>query len=132
MNTEKKLQNAIIRTCGRDPRIRLWRNNVGVVLAPQEIARAIAFLQMGGATSALNVLTSGRKISFSVPGAADLTGIINDGRRLEIEVKSPTGRQSEKQKQYQNLIETMGGVYVLTRSVAATQKAIDRICMDAE
>lgn len=32
---------------------------------------------------------SGRKVRFGEPGNADLTGILPDGRRLEIEVKRP-------------------------------------------
>jgi hypothetical protein len=40
----------------------------------------------------------GQPVAFGYPGAGDITGILPDGRRLEIECKSATGRQSEKQK----------------------------------
>lgn len=56
-------------------------------------------------------------MQFGTPGAADITGILPDGRRLEIEVKAATGRQSEQQKKYQAMIERFNGVYVLARSV---------------
>lgn len=59
----------------------------------------------------------GQRVTFGVPGQADLTGILPDGRRLEIEVKSPDGVQSEVQKNYQKMIEKFNGVYILARSV---------------
>lgn len=55
-------------------------------------------------------------MSFGYPGAGDITGILPDGRRLEIECKSPTGKQSEKQRKFQEKIEQNGGVYLLVRS----------------
>jgi len=61
---------------------------------------------------------NGQPVSFGYPGAADITGILPDGRRLEIECKSPTGRQSAKQKRYQEKIEANHGVYLLVRSVS--------------
>lgn len=56
-------------------------------------------------------------VSFGYPGAADITGILPDGRRLEIECKSATGKQSDKQKKFQQRVEESGGVYLLVRSV---------------
>jgi len=65
---EKHIQNEILRAFGTLPCLRLWRANVGVA-------------RIGD-----------RLIRFGIPGQADLTGILPDGRRLEIEVKSATGR----------------------------------------
>jgi len=59
---------------------------------------------------------NGQPVSFGFPGAADITGILPDGRRLEIECKSATGKQSEKQKWFQAKIEANGGLYLLVRS----------------
>ena len=64
-----------------------------------------------------------RVVRFGVPGQADLTGILPDGRRLEVEVKSATGRQSAAQRDFQNLIERFGGLYVLARSVEDVRQA---------
>jgi hypothetical protein len=47
---------------------------------------------------------------------ADISGILHDGRRLEIECKSATGRQSPEQASFQAMIERFGGVYILARS----------------
>jgi len=60
--------------------------------------------------------TDGQPISFGYPGSADITGILPDGRRLEVETKSSTGKQSAKQKHFQAQIEKNHGVYLLVRS----------------
>jgi len=91
--TEKEIQNAILRTFGTLPHLRLWRANVGVARIGPRVVR------------------------FGIPGQADLTGILPDGRRLEIEVKSPTGRQSPDQQAFQRIIERFNGLYILARSV---------------
>jgi len=91
--TEKEIQNDILRAFGTVTTLRLWRANVG----------------------AARIGT--RTIRFGIPGQADLTGILPDGRRLEIEVKAPAGRQTAQQRSFQNMIERFHGVYILARSV---------------
>lgn len=94
----------ILFSLGRIKEIRVWRQNSGKL--PNE---------------------QGRMVQFGTPGAADITGILPDGRRLEIEVKTPTGRQSEQQKRYQDMIERFGGVYILARSVDDAVNAVRRL-----
>ena len=53
-------------------------------------------------------------------GSADLSGIVRapsevKGVRLEIEVKSATGKQTKEQAEWQKFIESWGGVYVLVK-----------------
>lgn len=91
--SEKKTQNDILRAFGTIPQLRLWRANVGVARIDRRIVR------------------------FGIAGQADLTGILPDGRRLEVEVKSATGRQTARQKDFQDMIERFHGVYILARSV---------------
>lgn len=59
-------------------------------------------------------------IQLALPGAADLVGIMPDGsgRHLEVECKRRDGKgiQSDTQKQYQELVEKWGGVYLLVTS----------------
>lgn len=105
---EKAVQNAILREFGTRRDMRLWRANVGVA-------------RIGGPRSA-----GGRIVRFGIPGQADLTGILPGGVRLEIEVKGPTGRQSEDQRNFQRMIERFGGVYVLARSVDDVWRAVAR------
>jgi len=103
--TEKRIQNAILREFGTRPDMRIWRQNTGVAKYPDKNGRK-------------------RRVSFGVPGQADLSGILPDGVRLEIEVKSPRGRQTKDQRAWQQMIERFGGVYVLARSVEAVRVAL--------
>jgi hypothetical protein len=98
---EHRLQNEILRRFGTRPDLRLWRANAGVARLGTRLVR------------------------FGVPGQADLTGILSGGIRLEVEVKSPTGRQSVDQRNYQTMIESFGGIYVLARSVDDVERAIN-------
>lgn len=99
--TEKQLQNLILLNFATRRDMRLWRANAGVArMGPNRVVR------------------------FGVPGQADLSGILPGGIRLEIEVKSAIGKQAEDQKNFQNMIERFGGVYVLARSVDDVWAAI--------
>lgn len=98
--SEKSIQNDILRVIGARRDVRLWRANTGVA-------------KMGP-----------RTVRFGIPGQADLTGILDDGRRLEVEVKSDTGKQTEAQRRFQKMIEKFGGVYVLARSVEDVEEVL--------
>lgn len=102
---ESQLQDAIRLVLGRDPGCLLFRNNIGHA-----------------------VMHGGRRVTFGVggPGGADLIGIL-DGKPLAIEIKTPTGRQSKEQKQFQQLWESRGGVYLMPRSVDDVLSLIARI-----
>ena len=93
--TESQLQDAIRLALGREDDVCLFRNNVGSA-------------EMRG----------GHRVAFGVggPGAADLIGMFR-GRFLAAEIKTPTGRQSPEQRQFQQLVERRGGIYVIWRSV---------------
>ena len=108
---ESHLVADILNTFGKRPDLRLWRQNTGAARDK-----------------------TGRLIRFGVPGAADISGIwrreIEEhqgdgwdpawtpyGIRIEIECKSPTGTQTEAQRNWQRMIESMGGVYILARSL---------------
>lgn len=57
----------------------------------------------------------GKLIRFGRPGQPDIVGCYH-GRYVAIEVKTKSGRQSPEQRRYQEIIETVGGVYILARS----------------
>jgi len=100
---ETAIVKGILAALGRDPRIRIWRNNTG------------AFRD-----------ATGRLVRFGLPGSADITGIMRrGGRRLEIEVKTATGRQTEQQAAFQNMITLYGGVYILARSVDEAMDGVE-------
>ena len=95
-NSEAENTRIILNALAGDRRLRIWRANSGSAVTPD-----------------------GRRVKFGVPGQADWTGIIvGTGQRLEIEIKSDTGRQTPVQRQFQAMIEAAGGVYVLARSPA--------------
>lgn len=111
--TEHQIQNEILRVFGSRSDMRLWRANTGVARYGDRVVR------------------------FGVAGQADLTGILPNGTRLEIEVKDAKGRQSKSQQNYQRMIERFGGVYILARSVDDVWAALaDRLaaahCMEAK
>lgn len=58
-----------------------------------------------------------RADKFRLKGIGDISGILPDGKRLEIEVKTQYGRQTKEQKEFQFLIERNKGIYILARSV---------------
>lgn len=103
--SEAGLIHDILVEFGSRPDLRMWRANVGV-------ART----------------RTGQFVKFGVPGQADISGILwPHGRRLEIETKSATGRQREAQRAWQAMIERMGGLYILARSLDDVRAAISTI-----
>lgn len=102
--SEADIQQDIMRIFGADPRLRLWRANTGTARDPR----------------------SGRVVRFGTPGQADITGVLMGGTRLEIEVKSATGKQSDAQRSYQAMCERFGALYILARSVDDVRTALER------
>ena len=111
MTRESKIQRDVQLALGSMPHVRLWRANVGLAIPVSQVCD--------------DCRRRCRPVQFGVPGQADLTGIIGPvGRRLEVEVKSPTGSQSEKQRRFQQMVEMRGGLYAVVRSVDDALRAI--------
>jgi len=53
-----------------------------------------------------------RIIRFGLKGSSDIIGIYK-GLFLGIEVKTGSAKQSKDQKRFQNMIDKMGGIYVV-------------------
>ena len=89
---ESLLQDRIRLALGRVPELVLFRNNCGY--------------------------DGEKRVRYGVgsPGGADLIGVYRS-RFVAVEIKTPTGRQSDDQKRFQQLIESKGGEYVILRSV---------------
>ena len=96
--SERDIQTAILKEFGNRDELRIWRAAVGV-------GRPV---------------NSNRLVQFGVIGQCDISGIIclpdHKGRRLEIEVKKPGGRLSERQKLFGAMISRMGGVWIVATS----------------
>ena len=101
--SESEIQARIMKRLGLRSDMRLWRQNTGVALT----------------------LDKKRMTTFGVKGGGDLSGLLRPfGTRLEIEVKSERGRQSEQQQRFQEMIESFGGVYVLARNENEAEEQI--------
>ena len=56
-------------------------------------------------------------VRFGIPGQADISGIISpSGRRIEIECKTGSGVLSKPQRNWRDMIERHGGLFVEARS----------------
>jgi hypothetical protein len=102
--TESQLQDQIRLELGNGELV-LWRNNCGVA-------------EMRG----------GFKVRFGVgsPGGSDLIGLYR-GRALFVEIKTPTGRQSPEQRQFQQCVERHGGIYRILRSVDEARTFLEEL-----
>lgn len=90
--TESQLMDRIRLVLGADSAAVFWRNNTGVAE------------------------TRGYTIRYGLGnGSADLIGVFR-GRFVAVEVKTPSGRQSDDQRRWELLVESKGGVYAIVRS----------------
>lgn len=81
----------------------LWRNNTGVAK---------------GAT--------GIPVQYGLPGAGDYEGIAAGGTKVVVELKGSTGKASERQEAYGDMVQSAGGIYLLVRDPAAGIEALAR------
>lgn len=101
---ESVIQAEILLALGSRPDVRLWRASVLT-------ARS---------------LRTGKTYTAGLPGQADLTGFIQpEGWRLEVEVKTATGKQRPEQAAFERVITSGGGCYLLARSVADATAQLD-------
>jgi len=102
--TEAQLLHQIQLELGQDPRLRIFRNNVG---------------------QARDQVT-GQHVRFGLAtGASDLLGIVRPvGRWLALEVKSPAGRVRPEQLAFLAMVNEFGGVARVVRSVEEAKAAL--------
>ena len=97
---EDEIQAEILLGIGKDfsDSIRAWRNNTG------------------------SLKIDNRFVRFGLKGQADISGIMEGGPRLEIEVKTSKGVQSQAQKDYDQMITKFGGIYLLARDYETVKR----------
>ncbi|MEB3302012.1 MAG: VRR-NUC domain-containing protein [Cyanobacteriota bacterium] len=106
--TEQQIQQQIRLALGRGD-VRLWRNNTGALRDEH-----------------------GRLVRFGLgPGSADLIGLrtieVGNARVAQfvaLEVKGARGRATQEQLNFLALVESMGGVAALVRSVEEAELAL--------
>lgn len=106
---ETRLQTYILAQLSREPGCAVLTPDGKLHGDPAAVA--IFWRQNTGAAR-----TGDRLIRFGIPGQADITGSVR-GRRIDIEVKTPEGRQTPEQRIYEQRIAAAGAVYVLARSL---------------
>lgn len=67
---------------------------------------------------------SKRYIRYGTPGAADIIGVLPTGRFLAVETKSEKGKQTDKQRLFQERVEACKGVYLLVHSVEELEQGL--------
>jgi len=83
--------------------LRLWQQNTGAAITQK-----------------------GALVRFGVKGQADISGLRRPtGQRIEIEVKTGSATTSAAQRKYRAMIEAMGGLYVVARSVDDVARALN-------
>jgi hypothetical protein len=68
---------------------------------------------------------AGRFIRFGNEGMADVLALGESGRAWWVECKSATGEQRASQAAFQQLVESHGSAYLLVRSLAEVEAAIN-------
>ncbi len=107
--TESVLLAQVLAWLASTPGVMAWRSNTGAARDKR-----------------------GRLVRFGAVGAADITGVLRGGRRLEIEIKSASGRVTDEQAAFGERINAMGGLYfvawrldeVVERVTAALRGAV--------
>lgn len=102
------LVNQVLIELGKYPElVRAWRNETG---------------------AARMMNNPERIIHYGLKGSADITGILNNGKRLEMEVKTGNATQSKQQKLFNKMIDEFNGIYCVVKS---TNEAIELIKKNA-
>lgn len=106
---ERDIQHAVRLALGKDPRVVLWRNDVG------QVERKLP-----------NGRTIHTRYGLCV-GSSDLIGILRpSGRFLALELKTETGRPTDEQRLFLDLVRAAGGFACIVRSVEDAIAAIER------
>lgn len=74
-------------------------------------------------TPGMKILADARPISFGLEGAGDIVGH-RRGKAFQVEMKTATGSQREKQKTFERVWVQRGGIYILARSA---EEAVDGV-----
>lgn len=122
--SEKIIQAHIMAAIGSLPDLRVWRNNTGqawtgnAVLKPQKTTTVT--INPGDV-----LIRRAHPIKFGLPGSADILGIkAPSGQFVAVEVKNQDGRQSEQQKNFQKMVMSMGGLYILAHSAEEAREGL--------
>ena len=104
-NLHTEFLNDLLVELGKHPHLgRYWKQNTGIAKVGDRVIR------------------------FGLPGAADITGLMPNGIRVEIECKTGTGRLSEIQGRFRNMITDLGGLYMEAREIEKVIAVLEELC----
>lgn len=92
------------------PGVRLWQQATGVAYTVDSVKMCLKLCGQGKFSEAVKVLKMTR---YGLNGAADLSGILSNGIRLEVEIKTGKAVQNRDQKHFMQMIRNKGGVYIV-------------------
>lgn len=67
---------------------------------------------------------SSQPVRLGMEGVTDIIGILKNGRFVGIEVKTGSGKLRESQKNFKNMIQKFGGLFIEGRSVSQVMAEI--------
>lgn len=95
---EIEFMQLLILALGAQPWCRCWRQNTGQVEVRDARGAVRGIFRAGPPT-----------------GAADVSGLVAGGRRLEIECKAADGARSVEQERWAAMVARFGGLYLLAQ-----------------
>lgn len=123
-NEHEVLENAVLVALSKLPYVRVWKNETGALPLYQKDSAGHTILDETGEP------VVHRYIHYGLPGSGDLTGLVvrgGVGARLEIEVKTGSGKLSKDQRLFRAMILSMGGYYIEARSVEQVLSEVEAI-----
>ena len=110
--SEHEIQQRIRLACGRGP-VRLWRNNSGALVDQQ--GRLVRFGLAKGSSDLIGLRT--------LEITPDLVGQ-RIAQFVALEIKTARGVVSPEQRAFLQLVEQLGGLAAICRSVEAAEQAL--------
>lgn len=122
MNNHSHLVESSLIYIGKNfPNLIMWKQHSGSGYSIDSVDSMIVYLELLGVDPILlrEAKRKLRFIKYGLEGSGDLTGIDgDDGTRVEIELKTGTGRQSDAQKRFEKMILAKRGKYILVRELS--------------
>lgn len=126
-NHSQLVNQVLLKFHKKYPHGRLWKSHSGLGYTPESVIKVINHLlsylfsfENWKRQSREDVFKEVRNmlvpIKYGMNGQADLTGIVN-GKRIEIEIKTGTGKQRDTQKAFEKMITDCGGFYIVIRTI---------------
>lgn len=123
MNNHSHLVHKVMLEIGaRYPHVRIWKSHTGQAYTMESVETALTKLKKGEITI-FHFVKELVRISYGFVGQTDLTGIMKpDGRGVFIEIKTGTGRLSNVQKSFRDMVIAHGGIYIECRDLKDLEK----------